>query len=371
MAQLEISVTGPGLEVRQIIDEGQSLLIGRDTDCDLCLPDPERTVSRQHLAVWVEAGQLQLRVLSVVNGVDLPSGEVPPGGVASLAEGEVLMVGDYGFTVRPVLRADAGPDSVAPDASASGIVGMGRHGVFAAPGDEDPFGEWGFDATVVHRFVPQPADASGSSAPAPASGPGVSGEIEHFIRGLGLDPAKLGGLGAAELESAGRKVRVAVEGLVALYAAKLDLSREMGADERTMVATRENNPLKTDWPLDTKLEYLLGASPAGAAFAQPEVALSDLVAELQIHDSAVTAASRAVLEGALREFAPEKLEARIADDKSQGLLAKIRPWDAYGKYYAAESGRMAQWLERLFNRYFTAAYTRETTRIRKGATRRE
>ncbi len=370
MAQLEISVTGPGLEIRRTLDEGQSVLIGRDTDCDLCLPDPERTVSRQHLAIWVEAGRLQLRVLSVVNGVDLPSGEVPPGGVATLAENERLMVGDYGLTVRQVVPDASAQDSVAPDASASGIVGLGAHGAPGAPGDEDPFGEWGFDATVVHRFVPQPAGQPEFTRTV-AVGEAMTGDMAHFFKGLGLDAERLGTLNAAELESAGRKVRLAVEGLVALYAAKLDLSREMGADERTMVATRENNPLKTDWPLDTKLEYLLGASPAGAAFAQPEAALADLVAELQIHDAAVTAASRAVLEGALREFAPDKLEARIADDKSQGLLAKIRPWDAYAKYYAAESGRMAQWLERLFNRYFTAAYTRETTRIRKGATRRE
>lgn len=366
MARFEISVTGPDLQDRREIDEGQSLLVGRDIDCDLCLPDPERTVSRQHLVMWVEGGQVQLRVLSVVNGVDLPSGEVPPGGVAALPQGEELLVGDYAITVRL-----AAPDSIAPDGSASGIVGLTGHGGPAGMGDEDPFGEWGFDATVVHRYVPHPAGAAATVA-ATGAGEPVTGDMAHFFQGLGLDPLKVGALTPGELEAAGRKVRIAVEGLVALYAAKLDLSREMGADERTMVATRENNPLKTDWPLDTKLQYLLGASQAGAAFAQPEAALTSLVEELKIHDTAVTAASRAVLEGALREFAPDRIEARIADDKSGGgLLAKIRPWDAYARYYACESGNMPAWLERLFTRYFTSAYTRATTRIRTGATRRE
>ncbi len=366
MARFEISVAGPDLQDRREIDEGQSLLVGRDTDCDLCLPDPDRTVSRQHLVVWVEAGQVHLRVLSVVNGVDLPSGEVPPGGVAALPEGDELLVGDYTITVRL-----AEPDSIAPDGSASGIVGLTGHGGPAGMADEDPFGEWGFDATVVHRYVPQPAELR---EPAVAAGAGepMTGDMTHFFRGMGLDPLKPGTLSAEDLEAAGRKVRMAVEGLVALYAAKLDLSREMGADERTMVATRENNPLKTDWPLDTKLQYLLGASQAGPAFAEPEAALAALVEELKIHDTAVTAASRAVLEGTLREFAPDRIEARIADDKSAGgLLAKIRPWDAYARYYASESGNMPAWLERLFTRYFTSAYTRASTLLRKGATRRE
>ncbi|RYX93282.1 MAG: FHA domain-containing protein [Comamonadaceae bacterium] len=374
---LELSVSGPGLQTRRLIDEGQSILIGRDADCDLCLPDPERTVSRQHLVVWVEGGQLQLRVLSVVNGVDLPSGEVPPGGVAVLAAGEILMVGDYDITVQG--------HSAFSDSSASGFLDQvmpGDHGVHA---EEDPFGEWGFDGTVVHRLAPQPAAtaASGGEAPAQASadasqtlrlaavGVAMTGDVAAFYKGLGLDPARLSALSAQELEAAGRKIRIVLQGLMELHSAKVELNRDMGADERTMVATRETNPLKTDWPLDTKIEYLLAGRSAGAAFMPPEAAIAALVAELRIHDMSVTAASRAVVEGALREFDPGKIEARIGEDKSAGILAKLRPWDAYAKYYAGESGRMAQWVERLFNRYFTPAYTRETTRIKRGGERRE
>lgn len=364
---LELSVTGPGLQVKQLIDEGQSILIGRDTDSDLCLPDPEKTVSRQHLVVWVEAGQLQLRVLSVVNGVDLPSGVVPPGGVATLVAGEILLVGDYEITVASQLAAPL------TDSSASDILGQIMPGAHGAHGDEDPFGEWGFDATVVHRFIPQPSVPSpelSQTPPAVAVGVAMTGELAAFYRGLGLDPGKLNALTPIELEAAGKKIRIALQGLMELYAARLELTRSMGGDERTMVATRENNPLKTDWSLDTKLEYLLAGRASGTTFIQPEQALADLVTELRIHDMAVTAASRAVLEGALREFDPAKLESRVSEYKA-GLLAKLRPWDAYARYYAGESSRMAQWVERLFNRYFTPAYTRETTRIKRGDERRE
>jgi predicted component of type VI protein secretion system len=364
---LELSVNGPGLQIKRLIGEGQSVLIGRDNDSDLCLPDPQKTVSRQHVVIWVESGQLQLRVLSVVNGVDLASGEVPPGGVATLMAGDVLRVGDYSITVAGHQDLSFG-DTLATDIL--GEVMPGSHGVH---GDEDPFGEWGFDSPAVHRFVPQSAQASSGSMATrqmPAVGVAMTGEVAAFYRGLGLDPARINASSPAELEAAGRKIRVALQGLMELYAAKLDLNREMGGDERTMVATRENNPLKTDWALDTKIEYLFAGRAGGNSFLQPEQALADLVAELAIHDKAVTAASRAVLEGALREFDPARLESRVSED-GPGLLARLRPWDAYGKYYAGESSRMSQWVERLYNRYFTPAYTRETTRIKRGTERTE
>lgn len=389
----ELAVVGPGLELVRAVGIGQSVLIGRDADCDLCLPDPERTVSRQHLVIWEEEGQLRVRVLSSVNGIDLPSGELAPGGVAVLEMGQIVMVGDYDITVRE--RASDGLYTAETVPASAGTMPSGAH-------EDDPFGEWGFDATMVQPHVgggasaqpgppqaeapmlrqrPALADAQASHEAAmsqtqtvPLHDTGLAAEqaAVAFFRGLGLAGTPEGAfLGPVEMEAAGRKLRIALQGLVELYGAKLELARVMGADERTMVATRESNPLRTDWPLDLKLEYLVGLKTGGAAYVQPEIALADLVAELRIHDLASTAASKAVLESALREFEPERLQTRIAADKSQGLMARLRPWEAFSKFYAAESQRMFDWVERLFNRYFIAAYIRESTRIRNESKPRE
>jgi predicted component of type VI protein secretion system len=361
---LEIQITGPGLHARHQLAEGQSVLIGRDSDCDVCLPDPERTVSRQHLVMWVEAGRMNLRVLSVVNGVDLATGELPPGGVATLDGGDSVLVGDYSITLKATV------DEATADASSSGIVTR----AMAGHSDDDPFGEWGFDATVVHRYTPYvAADSTSDMQASPAAAATtLPADLSALFKGLGIAPENPEAMSAAELEAAGRRIRMAMEGLLDLYQAKLDLNREMGADDRTMVVARENNPLKTDWALNTKLQYLFGSKPPAPAFAAPDAALADLVSELRVHDLAVTVASRAVLEGALREFEPERLEASIAQDKSQrGLLAKLMPWDAYAKFHASESSRMPQWLDRLFTRYFLPAYTRETTRIKQARTPRQ
>ena len=49
---LELRIFGPGLDVVQVLRAGQpELVLGRDADCGICLPDPERNVSRRHLAV--------------------------------------------------------------------------------------------------------------------------------------------------------------------------------------------------------------------------------------------------------------------------------------------------------------------------------
>ena len=77
---LELRIIGPGLEVsRRLEPGGPALIVGRDSDCAVCLPDPDRNVSRRHLSLWTESDELHFHVLSVVNGIDLADGERPPG----------------------------------------------------------------------------------------------------------------------------------------------------------------------------------------------------------------------------------------------------------------------------------------------------
>ncbi len=83
----------------------------------------------------------------------------------------------------------------------------------------------------------------------------VGGELSPFYKGLGLDKANLGPLSPADLEAAGRAVRVALEGLFQLYAAR-SRAEERQPGAHGVVPVKDNNPLKTDWPADTKLQYL-------------------------------------------------------------------------------------------------------------------
>lgn len=112
---IELHVTGPGLDTRRlVVDGGPEVTLGRDIECDFCLPDPQRNVSRRHLAVWCVDGELHFHVTSVVNGVDLPFGEAPPGARGVLPAGQTLKVGEYlvvaGPAVEPPAPAPAAAD---------------------------------------------------------------------------------------------------------------------------------------------------------------------------------------------------------------------------------------------------------------------
>ena len=366
---LEILIAGPGLETRRLIHVGEpELTLGRDVACDVNLPDPQRNVSRRHLAVWNVGEQLQFRVLSSVNGIDMPFGYAPPGAKGVLPTGQVLKIGDYSLQAQLPAAKDAQQDPWAvfdTDQTQSLDATLPRPASMtvvppedpnAITPEEDPFGDWGFEST----FGP-PGDAAGPrSAPQPL-GPG--GDLASFYKGLGLERATLSPLSAAELEAAGRAMRVALEGLFQLYAAR-SRGEERKPGANGVVPVKDNNPLKTDWPADTKLQYLLGGRAASIGFLGPQRALTDIVGELLAHDAAMAAAIRAAVEATVQEFAPAVLKERLLGSGSK-LFEGTRAWDAYSRHYDDKSQDLQHWVQQLLDQYFNQAYLRESQRIKR------
>lgn len=372
---LELHIAGPGLDVVRVLNEGDpELILGRDAECGVCLPDPQRNVSRRHLALWLKDGALHFRVLSVVNGVEMPFGEAPPGARGVLPPGQTLKLADYSLTVKPDggLATVPGPRATPPsdpwavferDAPAAVPAAAPRPPAPATPSafpsgpasEDDPFGDWGFDTTY--------------SPGAPGSGPQEAGSLEvgdvaSLFRGLGIDPAVLGPLSHGELETVGRLMRVMVRGLLELHSAAGGVKQSLRAEDRTMIGTRDHNPLKTDWPEETKLRYLFGGRAAGIGFVNPERALRELLAELVAHELATGNAVRAAVQGTLKEFDPAALKARLLGEGLR-FLEGNKAWNAYSKYYAEQGADMAGWAARLLDRYFTEAYVREAQRIKR------
>jgi predicted component of type VI protein secretion system len=368
---LEIHIAGPGLETRRLVHPGEAeLILGRDITCDINLPDPERNVSRRHLAVWNQDEQLQFRVLSSVNGIDMPFGYAPPGSQGVLPTGQVLKIGDYSLQVQlpaakdseqdpwAVFESDpAGSDATLPRPASMTATPAADFGSPAITPEEDPFGDWGFEST----FGPA-ADAAGPrSVPQALTAGGT--DLSSFYKGLGLEKANLGPLSPADLEAAGRAVRVALEGLFQLYASRSHPeARKAGA--HGVVPVKDNNPLKTDWPAETKLQFLLGGRAASIGFVSPQRALTDVVAELLAHDAAMATAIRAAVEATVQEFAPAALKERLLGSGSK-LFEGTRAWDAYSRHYGDKSQDLAQWVQQLLDQYFNEAYLRESQRIKR------
>jgi len=353
---LELRIAGPGFETSRVLKPGDpEIVLGRDADCGVCLPDPQRNISRRHLLVWNASDELHFRVLSVVNGVEMPFGEAPPGAKGVLACGQTLRLAVYRLTVEAVAGAgnDADPWAVFDLEPSGGPASEGPQGTAT---EDDPFGEWGFETTFG------PAGAGGG--PLDASKLGKAADLAPFFHGLGLDPARVGPLSQGEVEAIGRLVRAAVLGLLETHRAAAGVKQELRAEDRTMVAAKDNNPLKSDLPEETSLQYLFGGRASSVGFLNPERALHELLGELLAHDRAVTVAARAAVEGVVREFSPEALKQRLLGGGSK-LFEGARVWDAYTKYYAAQGTDFPAWAQRLLEKYFAQAYLRETVRLKR------
>jgi predicted component of type VI protein secretion system len=362
---IELHVVGPGLDVLRQLGAGEKeIVLGRDSDCDIRLPDPQRNVSRRHLALWVDGADLHFHVLSVVNGIEMPFGEAPPGARGVLRSGETLKVAEYTVTaaLAPEAAPAADPWSVF-DRDGSGTTQMPpvAHG---QPAEEDPFGEWGFE-TTGEKSAERSAGTSGSSGSmTQAYSAPVAGDLQALLRGLGLDPAVVGPLASGELESIGKLIRSLAVGMLELQAAATGVKKNLHAEDRTMVASKDNNPLKTDWPLDTKLRYLFGGRAGGVGLVNPEKALTELLAEMMAHELATAAATRTSMEAVLKDFSPDALRNRLLGQGPK-LFEGARAWDAYRKHFEENGQDFARWAQRLLDRHFTEAYLRESQRIKR------
>lgn len=375
---LELRIFGPGLDIVRTVGDGPSLVLGRDPDCDVCLPDPERTVSRRHLALRFENGQLHFHVVSVVNGIEMSFGEAPPGARGVLPFGDSLKVGDY--TVSATLVSGDDPTSPAAvdeppadpwavfdreaqarlaqreDASGSTIRLSAAH-----PQEDDVFGDWGFESTFG------PGAVGGGGLDAAKLG---AGSADSFFRGLGMDPATLGAMTEGELESTGRLVRILVLGMLELHASAAGVKEELRAEDRTMVASKDNNPLKTSWSTEIKLRYLFGGRAAAIGFASPERSVRELLVELIAHNGASGTAARAAIEATIKEFDPVVLKASLLGEGPK-LFEATRAWEAYVRHFEKNSKDMGKWTQRLLDKYFAEAYLRESLRIRRETPPRE
>jgi type VI secretion system FHA domain protein len=242
------------------------------------------------------------------------------------------------------------------------------------PGGDDVFSpvvisppQAGAGAATPQRPV-EPAPVPVRAAAEHDSADKANGIWAAFSRGLGAPSAKLPNEESAERAGAG--VRMVIEGLAELLAARADLKRELRVPERTMLMGRNNNPLKQGLSSTDLLNYLFEIGPS-TGFMPTERAIAEGIAELKVHESATLFAARATVEGALRDFEPSGLKKRLLNGKS-GLLQALdnaKTWEAYERDYEKQSQQMADWLDHVFSRHFTPNYAQESERLKDSMSR--
>ena len=273
-----LPLTGPDSFERSVAPKpgGPAVVVGRDPEAAVYLPDAERLVSRRHLSIeWCEGGA-SVRVLSA-NGIGSDQGDYFSGDLVVLGHGESARIGSYTMTVVAASAAD----------DATSFAGMGtrpipvdqdtRSAPLAEAGEPDPWAqlvaEWspaaqaspaqappgGQASTGTHEPSVAPSDRA-TPAPAPATPatalPSDDRVALHALcRGLGVDPSQVPA--GFDWERFGRSVREVVQRLADQLAGRAACGSCRPDDDPAAAGTQKADPLAGGTPVEALLRDLL------------------------------------------------------------------------------------------------------------------
>lgn len=176
-------------------------------------------------------------------------------------------------------------------------------------------------------------------------------------QGLGVSLPQNQALTPELMRLLGSLLRDATQGTVDLLVARAAVKREVRA-EVTMIAAKENNPLKFSPSAEVALNHLLSAPVRG--FMPASLAMQDAYDDLRAHQFAFVAGMKAALDGVLMRFDPQHLEGKLAQKSglSSFLMGsrKARMWELFIDLYAQISSEAADDFHELFGKEFLRAY---------------
>ena len=360
-------------------------VIGRAEDCDWVIPDRKRILSGHHGEVSYRDGAFYLTDLSS-NGIQLKDSgaSLAKGQPQRIEHGSVYCLGDFEIRARLVrdpasFDGDVGrplpAGSIIPDDAfldLDPLTALDQQEQVYAEVDEvalltrprstqAPQRDY---ARIDMESLPLPELVMPKAAPAPAPAaqpmPLPADFWQRYGEALGVD---LAALDEAEREAlalqAARLLRQSVGHLQQALRTRSELKNELRL-ALTTVQSAGNNPLKHCADADEALAALLrggrpGQLPAGQA-------LGRAFRDLQAHQVALLAASRAAVNGVLEQFAPEQLTLRFEREHKPLLATAGSRWRAYRRLHAAMT-RDDEWGERLFARDFARTYEEQVRLI--------
>ncbi|WP_426956415.1 type VI secretion system-associated FHA domain protein TagH [Muricoccus radiodurans] len=198
-----------------------------------------------------------------------------------------------------------------------------------------------------------PVRAAAPPPPAPPAGPPLDAGagLEALLRGAGLPPLPPGTDPTAALHAAGAVLRASVGGIRSLLIARSDVKRAFRI-EQTMLARRDNNPVKFAATDEASLHALL--SSAGS---RGPAALDETVSDLTLHQVATLAATQAAARALLDRVSPAEVEA--SNTNAGGILPGAREkrlWEAYKALHAKLIEQFEDDFDSAFGRAFARAY---------------
>ena len=209
-----------------------------------------------------------------------------------------------------------------------------------------------------------PARAS-STAPAAPPAAGADALLRAFLDGAGVPDLKMAGQLTPQLMQVfGQLLREATQGTLDLLVARSIVKREMRA-QATMIAARENNPLKFSPNVEAALSHLL--NPQARGFMSPLRAMRDAYDDLRAHQFAVMTGMEAAIAAVLGRFRPAELELRLAAksliDSMLPMNRKAKLWDLFEDRYGELARELEDDFHTLFGKEFLRAYEEQLDKL--------
>jgi len=208
-----------------------------------------------------------------------------------------------------------------------------------------------------------------AAAPGAATGAaGLRSAVQAFLAGAGLEGKEIADADIeAFLQQSGKIMRAAVEGAMALLAARATAKKELRAEDRTMVASKDNNPLKLMADPQEALAFLFDTKDRGGGFLDPVRAVGDAFEDLRAHEVALFAGMRAALLGAIQRFDPKTLEAELEKNAGGlGLNRKAKLWEQFAVFQQKLAQDAEDDFNKVFGREFMGTYMAQVKQLRGG-----
>lgn len=227
--------------------------------------------------------------------------------------------------------------------------------------------------TAAHPLASETHPISATAQPvpeavtAPSDHEQMNSLLEAFRKAAGLARQEMTPQEAlAYMESIGTILRASIEGIVSLLASRSMLKGELGAEDRTMVATRDNNPLKFMPDIKEVMQFLFDNKKLNSStYLSPVQSIQGACEDLIFHELGTAAGMRAAVEGSIRRFNPQLIEGQFnKSGKKMVLNRKAALWETYVENYRKIEESMADDVGHLFERDFRRAYDNQIRKLK-------
>jgi len=356
-------------------------MIGRAEECDWVIPDRKRVVSSRHAEVSFHDGSFYLTDTSS-NGILAKATNtlLPKGQPQRIEHGALYVFGDFDIRARiiqdpAVFSEDFGKPqpagSIIPDDAFLDLDPLAaldqQEQLYAESAELDLLNQQaGRDSLqaqdhgridMVNLTVPELVEPERPMVPPPAQSatnpPIAEGFWAQLSEALGvpLDDMDEAQRQALALRSA-RLLRQSVGNLQQSLRNRNELKAELKL-ATTSIEAASHNPLKYSANASQALNLML--RPGNAGQMPAEQVVNRAYRDLQAHQVALIAASRAAVKGILEHLSPEQLTLRFERESKSRLSTAGGRWRAYTHLYQALQ-RDEDWAQKLFARDFTMAY---------------